>query len=100
MGPIPPNKVGVFTNEFATPPPLLLLKPPQGFPQTPVDLYVGLDIPVCDFTLNDTSDPNPNPSGNFTKITQRLPIRIAIEQDRDLLRPGMMVEVDIEIGAP
>lgn len=42
--------------------------------------------------------PNPNPSGNFTKITQRLPIRIAIEQDNELLRPGMMVEVDIEIG--
>ena len=23
--------------------------------------------------------PNPNPSGNFTKITQRLPVRIAID---------------------
>lgn len=37
--------------------------------------------------------PNPNPSGNFTKITQRIPIRIAMAQQNDLLRPGMMVEV-------
>jgi len=39
--------------------------------------------------------PTPNPSGNFTKITQRLPVRIAIEQDGDLLRPGMMVQAVI-----
>lgn len=37
--------------------------------------------------------PNPNPSGNFTKITQRLPVRIAIRQHDDQLKPGMMVEV-------
>ncbi len=42
--------------------------------------------------------PNPNPSGNFTKVTQRLPVRIAIDQvDDGLLRPGMMVEVYIRI---
>jgi membrane fusion protein, multidrug efflux system len=35
--------------------------------------------------------PNPNPSGNFTKITQRLPVRIAIEQQEGRLKPGMMV---------
>ncbi|HYC44334.1 MAG TPA: HlyD family secretion protein [Burkholderiales bacterium] len=41
--------------------------------------------------------PDPNPSGNFTKITQRLPVRILL-QDKDLtLRPGMMVEVEIPI---
>jgi len=40
--------------------------------------------------------PSPNPSGNFTKITQRVPVRIAVEQpDDNPLRPGMMVEVDI-----
>ena len=39
--------------------------------------------------------PSPNPSGNFTKITQRLPVRIAIEQRAGRLRPGMMVEVKI-----
>jgi membrane fusion protein (multidrug efflux system) len=41
--------------------------------------------------------PNPNPSGNFTKITQRLPVKIAIDQVDGLLRPGMMVEVHIAI---
>ena len=38
-----------------------------------------------------------NPSGNFTKITQRLPVRIAIEQREQKLRPGMMVEVRIDV---
>jgi len=41
--------------------------------------------------------PTPNPSGNFTKITQRLPVRIAIDQHGKKLRPGMMVEVNIDI---
>ncbi|MET3790818.1 HlyD family secretion protein [Aquamicrobium terrae] len=41
--------------------------------------------------------PSPNPSGNFTKITQRLPIRIAIDQHDGLLRPGMMVEVSVDV---
>ncbi|MEK9661729.1 MAG: HlyD family secretion protein, partial [Alphaproteobacteria bacterium] len=30
--------------------------------------------------------PNPNPSGNFTKVTQRLPVRIAIQQRDGRLR--------------
>ncbi|MFD0387419.1 hypothetical protein ACFQ4K_05600 [Tistrella bauzanensis] len=38
--------------------------------------------------------PNPNPSGNFTKITQRLPVRIAVAQDGGELKPGMMVELE------
>lgn len=37
--------------------------------------------------------PNPNPSGNFTKITQRLPVRISVQQDGGELKPGMMVEL-------
>jgi membrane fusion protein (multidrug efflux system) len=41
--------------------------------------------------------PTPNPSGNFTKITQRLPVRISIDQKDRKLRPGMMVEVNIDI---
>ena len=41
--------------------------------------------------------PDPNPSGNFTKITQRLPVRIRLDQTEPRLRPGMMVEVDIAI---
>lgn len=39
--------------------------------------------------------PDPNPSGNFTKITQRLPLRIRLLEKNTLLRPGMMVEVHI-----
>lgn len=41
--------------------------------------------------------PSPNPSGNFTKITQRLPIRISLDQKDGLLRPGMMVEVSVDV---
>lgn len=41
--------------------------------------------------------PSPNPSGNFTKITQRVKIRIDLDDSADLtLRPGMMVEVAID----
>ncbi|MEJ6591366.1 MAG: HlyD family secretion protein [SAR86 cluster bacterium] len=39
--------------------------------------------------------PSPNPSGNFTKITQRLEVKITIDDPRGLLRPGMMVELKI-----
>ena len=41
--------------------------------------------------------PSPNPSGNFTKTTQRLRTIIAVEQQQGLLRPGMMVEVSIDV---
>lgn len=37
--------------------------------------------------------PDPNPSGNFTKITQRLPLRVKLLDKDAALRPGMMVEV-------
>ncbi len=43
--------------------------------------------------------PNPNPSGNFTKVTQRIPVRIAIDQQDGLLKPGMMVEVFIRVDS-
>lgn len=42
--------------------------------------------------------PDPNPSGNFTKITQRLPVRILLVEKDLMLRPGMMAEVDIAVG--
>ncbi|MBV1881154.1 MAG: HlyD family secretion protein [Pseudomonadales bacterium] len=41
--------------------------------------------------------PSTNPSGNFTKVTQRLPIKIAIQQQDNLLKPGMMVGVAINV---
>ena len=42
--------------------------------------------------------PNPNPSGNFTKITPRLPVRIAVKQAGGALKPGMMVELEARTG--
>ncbi len=40
--------------------------------------------------------PTPNPSGNFTKVTQRIPVKIMFEQRPRPLAPGMMVEVEID----
>lgn len=39
--------------------------------------------------------PNPNPSGNFTKITQRVEVTIDFAKADPRLKPGMMVEVKI-----
>ena len=41
--------------------------------------------------------PTPNPSGNFTKITQRLPVKIDFVKMPKPLTPGMMVEVEIDL---
>ncbi len=41
--------------------------------------------------------PSANPSGNFTKVTQRIPIKISIDQVEQRLLPGMMVEVALEL---
>jgi len=81
------------------------LKPGQPV-EVSVDAYP--DIPFIGRVLSignaTTSEfallPSPNPSGNFTKITQRMAVRIAIDQKDDLLRPGMMVEVNIDIRNP
>jgi len=39
--------------------------------------------------------PAPNPSGNFTKITQRLEIKVKFEANEEKFKPGMMVELQI-----
>lgn len=39
--------------------------------------------------------PSPNPSGNFTKTTQRIPVRITFDEPDPRLRPGLMVEVGV-----
>ena len=68
-----------------------------------VDAYPDQNFSGRVITIGNTTTaefallPSPNPSGNFTKITQRLPVRIAIDQKERLLRPGMMVEVNIDI---
>lgn len=43
--------------------------------------------------------PPENATGNFTKIVQRVPVRIRLNADsavRDVLRPGLSVEVDVD----
>ena len=41
--------------------------------------------------------PTNNPSGTYTKVTHRLPVRIRILNDKNhILKPGMMVEVSIK----
>lgn len=42
--------------------------------------------------------PSPNPSGNFTKVTQRVPIRVSIDSEGEFLSPGMMVVLSIDVG--
>jgi membrane fusion protein (multidrug efflux system) len=42
--------------------------------------------------------PNPNPSGNFTKIAQRVPVRIELDQHDSRLKPGLMVEASIDVS--
>lgn len=47
--------------------------------------------------------PPDNATGNFVKIAQRIPVRIAIDPDQDLakrLKPGMSVVVSIDTDAP
>jgi membrane fusion protein (multidrug efflux system) len=43
--------------------------------------------------------PSDNPSGNFIKITQRLPVRIFVKDPENILKPGMMVVVAIEANS-
>jgi membrane fusion protein (multidrug efflux system) len=69
-----------------------------------VDAYRGREFEGTVYRIGQAATskfallPDPNPSGNFTKITQRLPVRIVLEQPDDVrLRPGMMVEVDIAV---
>ena len=40
--------------------------------------------------------PDNRSAGNFTKVTQRIPIRIEVVDPAEQLRPGMMVEVGID----
>ena len=40
--------------------------------------------------------PKLNEAGTFTKITQRIRVRIDVEQEQEALKPGMMVEIFID----
>lgn len=50
------------------------------------------DLTVAEMALM----PNPNSTGVFTKITQRIPIRIELDETPGTLRPGSMVRVTID----
>ena len=66
----------------------------DAFPKHPFEgkvEFVG-SAAISEFALL----PADNPSGNFIKITHRLPVRISVSDPENQLRPGMMVVVDIE----
>jgi membrane fusion protein (multidrug efflux system) len=79
-----------------------LLKPGMKA-EVSVDAYPGKVFAGEIFRVGQTATskfallPDPNPSGNFTKITQRLPVRITLTDKDPALRPGMMVEVSIAV---
>jgi len=84
---------------------LRLLKPGQPV-HIFVDAYPDADIRGSVNRVGTTTTakfallPTPNPSGNFTKITQRVPVRIALDRTAapDIrLSPGMMVEIEIDV---
>jgi membrane fusion protein (multidrug efflux system) len=74
-----------------------------------VDGYPGVEFSGKVFQLGSSTAaqfsliPPNNASGNFTKVTQRVPMKISIEQRPDqggakaALLPGMSVEVRIKV---
>lgn len=76
------------------------------YPGAPVDIHVdsapdadvtGRVTLVRDLTVAEAAMmPNPNATGVFTKITQRIPVKIAIDSADVRLRPGTMVTVRID----
>ena len=67
----------------------------DAYPETP---FTGMVERIgSTTTANFALLPTPNPSGNFTKITQRVPVRIGLERNGMMLLPGMMVEVNIDV---
>ncbi|MBR9834510.1 MAG: HlyD family secretion protein [Alphaproteobacteria bacterium] len=63
----------------------------------PNDTVTGRVAVVRDLTVAEMAlMPNPNASGVFTKITQRIPIRIELDDTSVALRPGSMVRVTID----
>ncbi|XHR29665.1 MAG: HlyD family secretion protein [Chthoniobacteraceae bacterium] len=69
-----------------------------------VDAYPGLKVTGRVLRVGNAATnqfallPSPNPSGNFTKITQRVPVRVAIDPPGRPLQPGLMVEVVIDVA--
>jgi membrane fusion protein (multidrug efflux system) len=70
-----------------------------------VDAYKGVTFKGHVASINPASEntyalvPAQNASGNFVKVTQRIPVRIEVDERRsDLpLRPGMSVETYVKV---
>ncbi|MCX6170302.1 MAG: HlyD family secretion protein [Ignavibacteriales bacterium] len=63
--------------------------------------FYGKVIDIGNYTASEFSliPPN-NASGNFTKVTQRVPVKISIDianENKTVLRPGMSVEVSVKV---
>jgi membrane fusion protein (multidrug efflux system) len=70
-----------------------------------VDTFPGIDLHACVDSLAPASGlefsllPPDNATGNFTKIVQRIPVKIRFESSEPLagrLRPGMSVEASVD----
>ena len=74
--------------------------------QVTVDAWPGRTFPgVVDRMVEAATSefallPSANPSGNFTRITQRLPLRVRLDPPPPpgMLRPGMLVRITAEAG--
>jgi len=74
--------------------------------QVTVDAWPGRTFPgVVDRMVEAATSefallPSANPSGNFTRITQRLPLRVRLDPPppTGMLRPGMLVRITAEAG--
>lgn len=70
-----------------------------------VDAYKGVTFHGHVISINPASQntyalvPAQNATGNFVKVTQRIPVRISIDDPRDdmPLRPGMSVEANVKV---
>jgi membrane fusion protein (multidrug efflux system) len=70
-----------------------------------VDTFPDIDLPACVDSLAPASGlefsllPPDNATGNFTKIVQRIPVKIRLDSSQRLigrLRPGMSVEASVD----
>ena len=70
----------------------------DAFPDTPIDGRIDSLFAAsgAQFSLL----PPDNATGNFTKVVQRIPVKIVFEADNPLhgrIRPGMSVEAEVEL---
>ena len=73
----------------------------DAFPDTPIDGRIDSLFAAsgAQFSLL----PPDNATGNFTKVVQRIPVKIVFEADNplhDRIRPGMSVEAEVELRDP